>query len=493
MNSFTSYAAAAALAASVLFGSITPAPAVYAQPLVPASAAPAPSPSESGAARVTWAVRPADATGADGRAWIEWAGDPGVERSEHLVVSNYGDEEIEFRLTAADGYFTDKGRFNMLPSDRASTDAGTWISLPASVTVPAGDSQNVPFTIAIPQDATPGDHPAGVAASIVSPGGGTVGVESRVGFRVMTRVSGELRAELSTAISGSYTGSVNPFESGEVDIAYDLTNTGNTRVCTQPVISVAGPFGIAAAQRSGEEIIDIAPGETRSGTVHVSSAAPLLWYDVQIDAAPVAVTADLDTGAAPTASAHAVVAAPPWPQLVALALAGGLFAWYLWQRRRTQAKTARLVEVARAEARAEARHSEGDEVDAEPSLAAAAAAPTRLSLRRDASTTARVLIAVIAGTTALAAWGLSDTSPAQAADPVPDRGSAIVMEVEISPAPSVTSPASAEPSSSNPDNGTLPATGGGFDPGYLVAAGVLLGIGAAFVLHHRRASERSEL
>ena len=106
---------------------------------------------------------------------------------EHLLVRNLSTTAVTFQLTAADGYFTSNGRFNMLTSDRSSTDAGTWITMQDSVRVASGADAIVPFTVTVPENATPGDHPAGVAAGVRS-GKGEVGVESRVGFRVMTRV-----------------------------------------------------------------------------------------------------------------------------------------------------------------------------------------------------------------------------------------------------------------------------------------------------------------
>ncbi len=126
--------------------------------------------------------------------------DPGASVDEHLAVRNLSDRDVTFALTAADGYFTPTGRFNMLPGDKQSVAAGIWISMDKTVTVAAGGTAVVPFTVTVPDNATPGDHAAGIAASIYSQGGsdGTqLGVESRVGFRVMTRVKGEVRPALS--------------------------------------------------------------------------------------------------------------------------------------------------------------------------------------------------------------------------------------------------------------------------------------------------------
>ncbi|WP_423464979.1 WxL protein peptidoglycan domain-containing protein [Promicromonospora sp. MS192] len=303
---------------------------------------------------VTWSVRPGDENGEDGRAWVEWEADPGQSRTEHMVVTNHGDETVEFRLSSADGYFTETGRFNMLPSDQESVAAGRWIELPESVTVPGGAAEVVPFTVTVPDDAEPGDHAAGVAASVHSTGGGEVGVESRVGFRVMTRVTGELDPSLGLAASASYTGRPNPFEAGVVEVAYALRNTGNMRLNARPEITLSGPFGLRDRTVQGAEIVEIAPGQTRHGTVRLTEAWPLGAYDVTVVAQPVPVSDELSFGGVEPASARTTVLAMPWPQLLVLLLAALLATWSALHRRRGRRRTEELVARARAEALAEA-------------------------------------------------------------------------------------------------------------------------------------------
>lgn len=303
---------------------------------------------------VTWSVRPGDENGEDGRAWAEWAADPGQSRTEYMVVTNHGDNAVEFRLSSADGYFTDAGRFNMLPADHESVAAGTWIELPESVTVPAGAAEVVPFTVAVPDAAEPGDHAAGVAASVHSTGQGEVGVESRVGFRVMTRVLGDLAPALGLTASATYTGDANPFEAGTVEVAYELGNTGNTRLSAQPQISLSGPLGLRELTTRGEEIAEIAPGETRRGTVRFSDAWPLVAYDVSVVAQPLPVSDELSFDGAERGSARTTVLAMPWPQIIVLVLAALLTTWTVWHRRRDRRRTEELVAQAREEALAEA-------------------------------------------------------------------------------------------------------------------------------------------
>lgn len=493
----------AVLAASLALAPLAAAPAA-AQPF---SASPTPAADSD----ISWSVRPGDAAGPDGRAWVEWEADPGTRRTEHLVVANHGDREVQFRLSAADGYFTDTGRFNMLPSDRQSLDAGTWVALPETVSVPAGGSKVVPFEITVPADATPGDHPAGVAASIVSPGSGTVGVESRVGFRVMTRVTGELRTEMTAAIDGSFTGSVNPFQAGSLNVSYDLSNSGNTRLRTQPVIHVSGPFGWGASSYTGEEVIDMAPGESRSATLEVSSAWPLAWYELRIEAMPDAVSDEVDVADTAATTATTLVMAVPVSQVVALLAAALLVTWSVVQRRRAQRTTARLVEAARAEGRAEAPGEPGDEPRDAPRDAAPVDAPSGRALDpsaqpvraldpsapprrpRDGRARALTILAVLSGAGTLAA-SLALGAPGASAVTSDDQPG-VVVSVDISPLPPVVGPPQPSPqppvspspgTPASPSPGPLSETGAGNGPALLLAAGLLL-VGVAAVALGRRA------
>ncbi|WP_188757328.1 COG1470 family protein [Microbacterium album] len=393
---------------------------------------------------VTWSVRPGDENGEDGRSWVEWEAEPGEVLSEHMVVTNHSRRDVEFRLTSADGYFTETGRFNMLAGDQVSVAAGTWIDLPESVVVPAGASEAVPFTVTVPDDAGPGDHPAGVAASIRSAGDGTLGVESRVGFRVMTRVTGDLVAQLSVAATGAYAGMANPFEAGSVDIAYEVSNTGNTRLRAQPEISLSGPFGIAARTITGEQIGEIAPGETRRGVVRVPSVWPLFTYDVTLHAQPEAVSDDLDFDEAAPATAQATFLAMPWSQLATLGVGALLLTWTVWRRRHEKQKTERLIEQARAEALA------GASAGPPQSAASAQPAATPPPSRRAARTSAGLALIGL-----LAAGQLLQAPVAQAADG--DSRSGVDLNVEITPEPTpeppVTPPATPPAPEPEPTHG----------------------------------------
>lgn len=297
-------------------------------------------------APVTWSVAPASADGPDGRSWVELELDPGQSATEHLAVRNLGESAATFALSAADGYFTATGRFSMLQSGQESVDAGTWIAIDEAVTVEPGGIAIVPFTVTAPDNATPGDHAAGVAAAITTSGttedGATVGVESRVGFRVITQVTGELAPAMAlSAVTAEYTPSWNLFTPGEVSIQYTAANVGNTQLSFgETVNGTTTPRG------------DLFPGEQRDIVVESVSTWPLglVSIDVRVDGV-VPSDESLEVAAV---TQTIVVWAVPWLHLAVLAMLAIAVIASILARRRSAARIELLLEQARAEGRQQA-------------------------------------------------------------------------------------------------------------------------------------------
>ncbi|QGH70028.1 WxL protein peptidoglycan domain-containing protein [Pseudactinotalea sp. HY158] len=307
---------------------------------------------------ITWTVAPADAEGPDGRIRIEHELDPGERVKEHIAVRNLSEQEVTFQLSAADGYFTRSGRFDMLASGEESVGAGTWISLPQEVTIAAGEMAVVPVTIEVPERAEPGDHAAGVAASVMSvqsseDGGAGVGVESRIGIRVETRVRGTLDPAAGLEVSGArYEQSWNPFVPGRATVSFEVTNEGNTTLDAAGVLRIGGQeIAFPAADERRQELL---PGESRGFEV----VAPATWPSVRVTG-----TVDLE----PTSSAMdgTVLTVPPlsvpvgmwaWPWSQALLLVGVLLilAALFGNRIRSKRRFQTLLEEARQAGRLEA-------------------------------------------------------------------------------------------------------------------------------------------
>lgn len=304
---------------------------------------------------MTWSVRPADESGPDGRSWVELDVEPGTTISEHLALRNLGDAAVTFAVAGADGYFTPAGRFNMLASGEESVDAGTWIDVADTVTVEPGETAIVPFTVTVPADATPGDHAAGIAASVSSEsadGGTTVGVESRVGFRVMVRVKGAIAPDLQVSASGAYVTDWNPFDPGSVSLGYTLTNAGNVRMSVG-----AGVFWAGREFRGGTdgEATELLPADEREGTVRIPGVWPLGIVTLPLVIEQSVVMPDGTVQELAPLTRSITVWAMPWPQLIVAAAIALVFVGLLFRRRRHAASVAKRIDDARAEGRREAR------------------------------------------------------------------------------------------------------------------------------------------
>lgn len=392
---------------AVLYGTVAPAQAELAHAVTPAHAGTAQTGvTRTGPARavvvptatvraaddeVTWSVQPAGPEGPDGRTELTYDVEPGTTVSDWVSVSNFSDRPASFRVYGADATTDyDTGAFTLIGADQASTGLGAWTSVDSGAAVcPDTDDEaeatcaadlgvvvelepgaraDIPFTITVPHDATPGDHAAGIVASFRSGGsdgdGSAVQVEQRVGTRIYLRVDGALRPALDvTGVVAGFDGVANPFGAGTATAGFDLTNTGNTRISGEPEVRVSGPFGIDLGRVDVEPVENLVPG----GTAHVVAEVPgvppalLLFADVTVTPAaaerPGAEARDdvLPTPVRASAQAWAV----PWPLAgIVLVLAGGAWAVVAWRRRSRRQLAedlAAYTERVRAEAVAAAR------------------------------------------------------------------------------------------------------------------------------------------
>ncbi|WP_349425936.1 hypothetical protein [Microbacterium sp. LWS13-1.2] len=309
---------------------------------------------------IRWSVAPADADGPDARTSIERTLDPGESVDDFIAVRNMSTENVTFDLTAADGFFTRTGRFDILPGDRDSVAAGTWITIADSVAVPAGQTVVVPFTMQVPEQAEPGDHAAGITASVLSvqsaDDGTAVGVESRVGLKVLTRVTGQIisAAEVQEFVA-EYIPSWNPFRPGQMTVEFDVVNDGNTRLVASGTVEAGGQSADYPA--AGEIQQQLLPGDERTLTAAVDNVWPTFLIPTTVTLDAEVLTVDGATPEFQPVTAQVVVWAVPWPQLVLLSGAGLVVGALLWGRVRSRRRVSSLIEEARAAGRREA--SEG--------------------------------------------------------------------------------------------------------------------------------------
>ncbi|MBM9469364.1 COG1470 family protein [Nakamurella leprariae] len=319
--------------------------------------------------RVTWAVEPSTADGPDGRVSFRYELDGGAVVDDFVTVSNYGQSDVTFRLYASDGITTEEGVFDLRPGAETPTDSGSWIQLAQNeITVPARSRATVPFRITVPATATPGDHPAGVVASLSGAGAdGSVNVEQRVGARVHLRVAGELTPRLEVQdLAADYRGGWTLGAGGTSTVGFDVVNTGNVRLSGTATLTVEAPFGVWDRTVELGQVPEILPGNRVHLTATVDGVPPLLVLSHRVSLTVAAVASD-DVGALPGATeATARSAAMPWLWIVILIIAVAVVTILVQRRSRNRRVLAEAVAKARAEGREEARQAEavGEEVGA---------------------------------------------------------------------------------------------------------------------------------
>ncbi|MFJ9639873.1 hypothetical protein [Streptomyces sp. NPDC101178] len=169
-----------------------------------------------------WTVRPAGG-GSGGRPYAYLEGTPEAVLQDRISVTNPARAPLTVRL-------------------RGDGRAGPWLRFAAkTVTVPARTRADVPFTLAVPVNATPGD----LTGEIVAAGGGE---EKRVPVRV--RVGGPTLAALT----------VENVEVAGRTVRYALVNRGNVPLRPRLAVRADGVFGELLDRPARPLGLELAPG-----------------------------------------------------------------------------------------------------------------------------------------------------------------------------------------------------------------------------------------
>ncbi|GAA2687295.1 MULTISPECIES: WxL protein peptidoglycan domain-containing protein [Actinosynnema] len=299
----------------------------------PAHAQPVPPPEPGSAERQTWSVAPASATGPDGRPGFEYVVEPGMRYDDHLAVRNLGDAELTVDLYAGDAVNTDTGGFDLLARDEPSTSVGRWTTLSTNqVTVPPRQVVVVPFSLAVPADAEPGDRVGGVVAALTT--GADVRVERRVGSRVYARVAGAVTPEVGVeSLSATYRASLNPAGAGELDVTYTVVNRGNVRLTVRPSVVAQGLLGLGEVTAVDDALPELLPGNAITLTRTITGVWPLGPLDVRATAEPIASAGQPLAGSVEAGAADTTVWALSWTAIATLLLLAAILL-ALWHVRR---------------------------------------------------------------------------------------------------------------------------------------------------------------
>ncbi|MFJ3666880.1 WxL protein peptidoglycan domain-containing protein [Streptomyces sp. NPDC090106] len=233
-----------------------------------------------------WSVQPTDKTkgAASKRLAFQLDARPGTVIHDSVRVSNLSTEPLSFQVYGADAYNTPRdGGLAYRQAGEAQRDIGAWVQLGTNaLVIPERRAADIPFTVTVPKDATPGTHTGGIVAldnalrdAGTTDSGVDVSIQRAIAVRLELTVAGPLTPGLSVSgVRLDHIADSVPFRSGRAVVRYTVTNTGNTPVEGTAAVDVTGLFGRAIAART-RDLPLVLPGQHTELTLDIGRAPPL--------------------------------------------------------------------------------------------------------------------------------------------------------------------------------------------------------------------------
>ncbi|MEU5432736.1 DUF916 domain-containing protein [Streptomyces sp. NPDC020719] len=282
-----------------------------------------------------WSVFPVaqGAKNAHPRAYFRMTADRGATVRDQVTVKNLGARETTFQLYGTDGYNTPRdGGFAVRGRNERMNGVGAWTRLDRSeVTIAAGGEVTVPFTLTVPKDAEPGDHPGAIVAldpHLGASGGNGVAVQQAVGARVYLKVNGARVQRLRIEdVRFRYTAPLVPGAKRAATISYALVNSGNVMLSPQVSLRAKGMFGRTSFEPPGRRLpAELLPGQRVEVTQRWVSPPLVDWGNVEVTAS--------DTAGNLVESAEVDYATVNWTVVALVGMvAAGLVVWLVLRRR----------------------------------------------------------------------------------------------------------------------------------------------------------------
>lgn len=148
--------------------------------------------------------------------------------------------------------------------DAPTADLAAWIKIDLEpVTLDPGETKEIPFTIAVPADAEPGGHYAGIffASGGTASSGGQIGVQSKLGSLVILTVEGNIREQ--AAISKVTLDGPTSMSRPPVDFNIRVKNSGNVHIKPKGKVTILNMFGGEVDTLTLPQEKNVLPGQTR--------------------------------------------------------------------------------------------------------------------------------------------------------------------------------------------------------------------------------------
>lgn len=208
---------------------------------------------------------------------IETSGDPGqVLNGEFELINEQNEDKTFYSSTANFEARGESGAPYFLPD--SSSGLASWIKVPESIFLKAGEKKSVSFTIEIPQDAEPGGHFAAIFWGTAPPQKGEkqqVAIGGKLGVLILLSVNGEIKEEGGLLEFKTNEGR-KVFTSLPITFYYRFSNSGNERIKPAGELRIKNFLGfttvvIDANRRDG----NVLPRSTRKFEI--------TWFDKNQD------------------------------------------------------------------------------------------------------------------------------------------------------------------------------------------------------------------
>ncbi len=204
---------------------------------------------------------------------LEIGGEPGTTIGGEIILYNEQDEQKTFYLSSEN--FEAQGESGAPNFVAATEGLATWINANPTVTLEAGGTETIPFTITIPSDARPGGHFAAIFWGTSPPNdNGQVTVGARVGVLLLLRVAGDITEkgginEFNTLNSDKF------YTNKQMTFVYRFQNAGDDRLLPEGTLKIKNIFGATVQQLNANESLgNILPGSTRKFQVNWNGGTP---------------------------------------------------------------------------------------------------------------------------------------------------------------------------------------------------------------------------